>query len=1194
MKKILLLITILYSAITLAQQKIADQSTTSGAVSYIVPEPDDSKLVFRGSGSTFYFVNLENLSISSKTYAAFTEEERAGNVVFGRGTLTSEASDLTFVTTSDAFHLDYYSTGDNWPRIFVQASGGAYFGSGRFDPDAAGRDFIRLSNDLTTVTRPFNLVEGDEVDLINKNLYQVQMTPFGDNKVLVKAKRSTTDEEYFAWDDTNETLTQLTDIDNSDPDETHAVNWPLAKAYGNKVVFFYKDQLFTSDGTAGGTILIDDVIIVDKEAIGGADDYVLYANEDSGDTELYLYSDGGSPTIIDLNPGSSSSPTDFVSNGNLMMFIADDGTGYEPYISDGSVSGTKKLIDINDEGASMSPSSAYNIKTITPAGAGFVFSAYNGVSTQIYYTDGVHIVTLNNADEYNGYASGTREGLSVTADFAYFADQDGNIFSVAIPDNILVDGQWTSDAPQANQSLYFTSDYTFSSDLVIHSAHIPSGVTITIPDGITLEITSVMHKRGELNVESGGTLIYSEPVNTIELQAMANKVEAFLSTAQTGSEAGQYPAEALSQLTDSLTKANAIIEAANDPQAIAQMAENIHKALIDVRWQEVQEEFVYLNNLKTMVGDLKQAQIRNLLTSKSQVDYLLLGMREARMMGVRINIFGDGQNPNEEMYDYFYEQAVHRGFKIFANPAEWAGGQRIACEKFDTPFCDVTDIPEKTQILINRVKEFASQYKCEWINAFNEDGAPDGAWSTAQFNEIYSSLYGNLNGAKLIGPCTWGIPAGINALNKTDIKDYVAVATTHNLGFNHDKWDDFIAAAGDLPVWDSETNANDKYGTGTRIEVAVAAGVDGMVFYDNWRNVNLSDGTLSSNGLRIRDVYSSPIVLVESLSISGSNHIQVTKSTKLSAEVLPANNTNKELVWSSSDENIATVDENGTVTGVALGEVTITATTTDGTGVSGSFIVTVGPLLVTSISIEGESEMIHHETQTLTASVFPENANDKSYTWSSGNEAIVTVDETGKVTAVSVGSATITAAANDESAVTKTFDVTVSPLLVSSIEISGETEMKSGTSQTISAEVLPANATNSVILWESSQTEIATVTDMGMVTAQGAGTATITATATDESGISDELSLTIVEVLANDQIIHFAVFPNPSNGQFSLNLPISNSDLSYHIFNTAGQLVQSGEIPDSQQILLTTQTKGVFNLIIRSENKTYSSRLIIH
>ncbi|MEO9474003.1 MAG: Ig-like domain-containing protein [Cyclobacteriaceae bacterium] len=1194
MKKTLLLFTILYSTIALAQQKIADQSTTSGAVSYIVTEPDDSKLVFRGSGATFYFVNLENLSITNKTYVAFTEEEKAGNVVFGRGTLTSESSDLTFVTTSDAFHLDYYSTGDNWPRIFTQASDGAYFGSGRFDPDEAGRDFIRLSSDLTTVTRPFNLVEGEGVDLINKNIYQVQMTPFGDNKLLVKAKKSLTDEEYFVWDDTNETLTQLTDIENSDPDETHAVNWPLAKAYGNNVVFFYKDQLFSSDGTAAGTQLISSVSILDLEAIGGADDYVLYANDDSGDTELYLYTDGGSPTKIDLNTSSSSSPTDFVSNGSLMMFIADDGTGYEPFISDGSLVGTKKLVDINESGASMSPSSGYNIKSIIPAGTGFIFSAYDGTSTQIYYTDGTNVVALNNADEYNGYASGAREALSATDDFAYFSDQDGNIFSVAIPDNILMDEQWTSDAPQADQSLYFTSDYTFSSNLVIHSAHIPSGITVTVPDGITLEITSVLHKRGQINVESGGTLIYTEPVNTIELQSTANKVDEFLSSAQTGSEPGQYPTAAIDQLTDSLSKANTIIEEADDPQAISQMAENLHKTLIDVRWQEVQAEFVYLNNLETMIGDLKQAQIRNLLTSKSQVDYLLLGMREARMMGVRINIFANGFNPNEEMFDYFYEQAVYRGFKIFANPAEWAGGKRIACNMLSGDLCDVRDDAEKTQILIDRVKEFASQYKCDWINAFNEDGAPDGAWSIEQFNLIYSSLYNNVNGADLIGPCAWGIPASISGLNNTDIKNYVTVATTHNLGFNHDKWDEFIAAAGNLPVWDSETNFNDKYGTGTRLEVAVAAGVQGLVFYDNWKNVNLTNGALSASGLNIRDTYSALKVLASSLTISGSSDVQLTKSTNLSAEVLPADNTNKGFVWSSSDENIATVDEHGTVTGVALGEATITATTTDGSGVSGSFTITVGPLLVTSISIQGENEMIHHETQTLTATVLPENANDKSYSWSSSDEAVATIDGEGEVTAVSVGNATITATANDESTVTNTFDIVVSPLLVSSIQISGETEMKSGTSQTISAEVLPSNATNGAILWESNQTEIATVNEQGLVMALAAGTATITATATDESEISGELSLTIIEVLANDEIIHFAVFPNPSNGQFSLNLPISNSDLSYHIFNTAGQLVQSGKVPVSRQILLSTQAKGVFNLIIRSENKTYSSRLIIH
>ncbi|REE00180.1 Ig-like domain-containing protein [Marinoscillum furvescens] len=1193
MKKLLLLITLLYSGLTYAQQKIVDKSTTSGSVSYLVAEPDDSRMVFKGPGNTFNFVDLQKLSITSTSYSTFTEEERAGNIIFGRGELTNEASDLTFVTTTEAHHLDYYKTGANWPRIFVQASGGAYFGSGRFDPDNAGRDFIRLSSDLTTVTRPFNNVPDDGVDLINKNIYQVQMVPFGNNQILVKAKRTASDEEYFAWDDTNNTLTQLTDVDHTDTDEAHPTNWPLAKAYGQSVIFYYKGQLYSSDGTANGTVAIDSVALTDKQAIGGADSYALYGSEKDGDSELYLYAEGVL-TKIDLNASGSSSPTDFVSNGNLMMFIADDGTGYEPYLSDGTTAGTKKLADLNPEGASMTPSGAYNQHNIIPAGDGFVFGANNGTSSQLYFTDGSNIVSLNNHVDYNGYAANAREALTATAAFVYFADQQGNIYSVAIPDNIYTANGWTNNAPVAGQSLYFNADFTFTSDLSIHSAHIPEGVTVTVPAGVTLEITSILHSKGTLNVEEGGTLFYEEPVNTLELQALVNDIDVFLAEAQTGTEPGQYPAAALTQLSDSLSKAKTVIETADNAKAVNTMADNLHTTYIDVRWQEVQQEYVYKNNLKVVVGDVKQAQIRNLLTSKKQVDYLLLGMREAHMMGIRINIFANGFNPNPEMFDYLYEQAVAHGFKIFANPAEWAGGQRIACDMFDGKFCDVKDDPAKTEKLINRVKEFASQYKCDWINAFNEDGAPGKTWSVAQFNEIYSSLYGNVNGAELIGACTWGIPAGIQALNKTNIKDYVTVATTHNLGFNHDKWDDFIAAAGDLPVWDSETNAHDKYGTGTRLEVAVAAGVDGMVFYDNWRMVNLTNGSLGGRALELRDIYSQPKVEVTSITISGDEQVAISQSTTLTATIAPENHTNKSLTWTSSDEDVATVDANGVVTGQGLGEATITATATDGSGVSGTHTITVGPLLVQSIEVAGEATMQHGASQTLTASVSPENASDASVTWSSSSETVASVNAEGVVTANAVGTVTITATANDGSGTTGSLDITIEPILITDITLSGDAEMDANSTQTLTAEVLPANASLTTLSWSSSSEVVATVNDQGEVSALSGGNVTITATATDGSEVSGTFDLTVLEVLASAYQQAFVVFPNPSYGQFEVGAPNGEKNLSYHVYNAAGQLVQAGKVPDSGKIRLAENAKGIFNLVISTTHQSFSRRLIVH
>ena len=137
---------------------------------------------------------------------------------------------------------------------------------------------------------------------------------------------------------------------------------------------------------------------------------------------------------------------------------------------------------------------------------------------------------------------------------------------------------------------------------------------------------------------------------------------------------------------------------------------------------------------------------------------------------------------------------------------------------------------------------------------------------SSQINEIYQRLYTHgLNGAELIGPCTWGLVAGIDMFQKTNIADYITVATAHNLGFNHNLWDDFIAEADkdNLPVWDSEVNHNDKFPddavkSGTRLERAIENKVDGLVLYNSWNTVSLTTGSVNATGENAMALYLIP------------------------------------------------------------------------------------------------------------------------------------------------------------------------------------------------------------------------------------------------------------------------------------------------------------------------------------------------
>ena len=260
-------------------------------------------------------------------------------------------------------------------------------------------------------------------------------------------------------------------------------------------------------------------------------------------------------------------------------------------------------------------------------------------------------------------------------------------------------------------------------------------------------------------------------------------------------------------------------------------------------------------------------------------------------------------------------------------------------------------------------------------------------------------------------------------------------------------------------------------------------------------------------------------ILVTGMTISGATMVGVDQTTQLSATVTPSDASDKTVTWSSTNASIATIDATGLVTGVAVGDVTISATANDGSGVTvnHSMAVTEDEILVTSITVTGDASIVVHSTATLNAAVLPATATDPSVSWMSSDTGIATVDSIGVVTGVAAGTATITASANDGSGVSGTYDVTVTadPVLVTSISVSGNTTVAVSGTTALTATVLPTDATDSTVSWMSSDTGIATVDSSGVVTGVAAGTATITATANDASGVSGTYDVTVTEEITN-------------------------------------------------------------------------------
>lgn len=237
------------------------------------------------------------------------------------------------------------------------------------------------------------------------------------------------------------------------------------------------------------------------------------------------------------------------------------------------------------------------------------------------------------------------------------------------------------------------------------------------------------------------------------------------------------------------------------------------------------------------------------------------------------------------------------------------------------------------------------------------------------------------------------------------------------------------------------------------------------------------------------------------------------------------------LTWSSSDEEVATVDETGLVTAVGAGEADVTVSVADANISSTTHIKVVilptGVEAPETLSLELNGEA----TKALGAKMTPEDATDVKLAYLSSDESVATVDESGNVTAVGVGECTITttivadttATAEDagvdsemlvvpENAKAET-KVTVGKAIESITLDSNEGVLTVGNTHTIKATVFPEDATDKAVTWKSSDESIATVDAEGNVTAKDTGNVTIMAVNSD-GDVSSTYELTVNKAAA--------------------------------------------------------------------------------
>lgn len=251
------------------------------------------------------------------------------------------------------------------------------------------------------------------------------------------------------------------------------------------------------------------------------------------------------------------------------------------------------------------------------------------------------------------------------------------------------------------------------------------------------------------------------------------------------------------------------------------------------------------------------------------------------------------------------------------------------------------------------------------------------------------------------------------------------------------------------------------------------------------------------------------VVPIESVSLSGDDSILKGETKRLTATINPEDTTDdKTITWSSDNENVLFVDQNGQIRGIKEGTANVKAVVA---GKETTKQITVNEIHINSIAIDGdqEFEMIKNQTKNLSVTINPENTtDDKGVVWKTNNEKVARVDNDGKVTALKEGEATITATVGTNETSVK---INVKEIHINSVVINElDDEFTRGDEFKFSATYTPENTTdeNKTVEWSSSNTDVGTIDQEGNFVALKEGTTTITAKI---GNIKAEREVTVIE-----------------------------------------------------------------------------------
>ena len=271
--------------------------------------------------------------------------------------------------------------------------------------------------------------------------------------------------------------------------------------------------------------------------------------------------------------------------------------------------------------------------------------------------------------------------------------------------------------------------------------------------------------------------------------------------------------------------------------------------------------------------------------------------------------------------------------------------------------------------------------------------------------------------------------------------------------------------------------------------------------------------------------------LVQAISLNATQkHLVVGDSFTLTATLSPENATNRNVIWKLVSGDAISLSNTGVIQAKKVGEALIRAEAADGSGITAECKVVVKPRLVQSISLNAtQKELIIGDSFTLTATLSPENATNCNVVWKLVSGDAISLSNTGVIQAKKVGEALVRAEAADGSGVSAACKVVVKPRLVQEISLKLEKDTVAvGEHFTVTADVLPKNATNSTLQWSVSDPLLLKHLGAGTFETLKTGSATITAQARDGSKQEASCRIEIVPPTALKKAVAADVAPQVS------------------------------------------------------------------